>query len=615
MAKSGSESPKKSKKKRDDPVSVTSSGSMGEVFESIASVQQSLAHLLSQVIPELSDARAQQQKTNQQLTDGLNALKSLVSNLPSGSMSTTTTTTDSTVTNPFELDIDLGTKTGVSIYNKCLDTDLSGIVVNDDTRVQLMRLLRDLKTNKGFGKMFQIPIKGTGKPAPKPDTLPNGAEIATVDFKECLDLLDYFSKLTKDQFMAFVCWIHGEVDCELKSTSNRTQKVLPLQATGNKGLVARMKHQLRIKSDLLQHLLRKILSQATMDSFIADKESLVWTKEGYNTQFYCGFSILWNILEVIEPKTKIEAVEFEDKIRNTTLDPDCSNDVREYCQTLLGYWDTLRERKPDTMSEDTFTQILFDGLLKSTNDNFRNFVQNEQNIYHTEDGAQFDVRKLIAKVEKLYRSMVQRNTWPEGSKDDPAVVALVSQNKLLKTQLKSAKKELKQQNKGHSAGGGGGGTGFKDSSGRIVAGPKHSKAHHIELWRTQQKGDFITNNGKLYQWCPLHVEPTYFPKGLYMFCNSRDGKTHDHEAWQTLKDNRKKAAKKRRQRATDDSEKEAKKSKAGLRVRRSEKETRVHSMVTELVKTGLDHHQAAVFATKHYGSDSVDDSSDEESKE
>ena len=99
MAKSGSESPKKNKKKRDDPVSVTSSGSMGEVFESIASVQQSLAHLLSKVIPELSDARAQQQKTNQQLTDGLNALKSLVSNLPSGSTSTTTTTTDSTVTN------------------------------------------------------------------------------------------------------------------------------------------------------------------------------------------------------------------------------------------------------------------------------------------------------------------------------------------------------------------------------------------------------------------------------------------------------------------------------------------------------------------------------------
>ena len=273
--------------------------------------------------------------------------------------------------------------------------------------------------------------------------------------------------------------------------------------------------------------------------------------------------------------------------------------------------------KPDTISEDTFTQILFDGLLKSTNDNFRNFVQNEHNIYHTEDGTQFDVRKLIAKVEKLYRSMVQRNTWPEGGKDDPAVVALVTQNKFLKTQLKSAKKELKKQSKGPSGGGGGGGAGFKDSRGRIVAGPKNSPAHHIELWRTQHKGDFITKNERLHQWCPLHVDATYFSKGLYMYCNSSDGKTHDHDAWQIAKDKRKKAAKKRREKDSDDSEKEAKKSKAGFRVRRTEKETKVHSIaiVTQLVKTGLDHHQAAAFATKHYGSDSVDDSSDEESKE
>ena len=148
----------------------------------------------------------------------------------------------------------------------------------------------------------------------------------------------------------------------------------------------------------------------------------------------------------------------------------------------------------------------------------------------------------MAEAESLYTALNQTKDWDEPAAEDTKVVAFA-------TEVKKLRKENNRLKSASNPGGGVGqgnpkaGSTFKDKLGNEVAGPPGTTAHGILKWRTVKKGNQVTMKGKLYEWCPLHFEG----KGLYMTCNSADGKSHDHAAW---KENKKQAKKKRRDAAS-----------------------------------------------------------------
>mmetsp|Transcript_14983 Transcript_14983/g.22542 ORF Transcript_14983/g.22542 Transcript_14983/m.22542 type:complete len:173 (-) Transcript_14983:748-1266(-) len=102
---------------------------------------------------------------------------------PSADATAVGSTPMSSATNPLTAPINLGTKAGISAFHhgaEVSDND-KGMVVNQDNRVKLSSLVRDLNVSKGFGPVLTMGTEGTGKPHAQPKTLTTGEEVASFD--------------------------------------------------------------------------------------------------------------------------------------------------------------------------------------------------------------------------------------------------------------------------------------------------------------------------------------------------------------------------------------------------------------------------------------------------
>ena len=91
----------------------------------------------------------------------------------------------------------------------------------------------------------------------------------------------------------------------------------------------------------------------------------------------CGLTLLWLVLERLEPKTVLDVRELERTITSTKLHgPPCDGDVRLYLSTLKNALDELKSKHGDSaMTDHKFTEHVFDGLKAADNEQSSSFFK------------------------------------------------------------------------------------------------------------------------------------------------------------------------------------------------------------------------------------------------
>ena len=491
------------------------------------------------------------------------------------------------ITNPLTADITIGSRVGNQIFRDA--TTVPSVIEENKWTVEssnydsILSFLNDQKNINGYDALFLVPTKGTGDLMQNPKKLSSGDEVANVDITDKLCMVNSSAKLETKHVLEYAGFIHGSVKSGRKASTDMEQKVLDFTSTNpNSLLVAKYKHQLRIRSEMLCILLNKCIARPSLDTFLLhQKKTLQYTKESDGTTFYDGLTLLWYILEALEPKSVIESAKYEKIIESTTL-ASCDMNVRAYISKVKGNYDELITRHgTGRMSDSKFTEIVFKALKEATNPSFSAAVLAKETSWLT-DAKNFKLDEFFTSLESLYNALVLSNRWSEVSETDQKVIAMAAD-------LKSVKQTNKQILK--SAGGDGGekqkptGPFMKDDV--EMAGPPGSPDGKIPKWRTVKKGDTMADpkSGALHQWCKEHRQK----RGLYMICNSEDKKSHDHAKWLENRGQRKKKNGGTQQESSSPVEKKRKDGPTTLKVTA---QTRKRAFVSKYVKQGIDHHMA-----------------------
>ncbi len=144
-----------------------------------------------------------------------------------------------------------------------------------------------------------VPTTSTGKMTRALLTI-NTISLANVDLGSYVNILSkHTTKLTKDQLHAYSNWFFGAEDEPLaprKTTSNMVACLVNLEATGNQGLVANRKVDLRGESVMLYHFLVNLLKTTKMTCYCIDQEECTYIQEGDPTiKHFCGLN-LWAMM-------------------------------------------------------------------------------------------------------------------------------------------------------------------------------------------------------------------------------------------------------------------------------------------------------------------------------
>ena len=513
----------------------------------------------------------------------------------------------SSATNPHSRPINLATTSGVKGWLAGVDLPAHipvDIHVGPEAKAQFRVLLEHLDVC-GFGSLLKIPKSGTGVPGPSPIQHAAGFTTADHNLQDLTSITTQAVNLERKDVLKTSGWIHGAITDGLVIPSKLIQKELDFEATGNNGndkLIAGLKQQRRIKSDQLMHILRQHINHTSLEALLAHKDIYVWERERDGTTFYCGLTVLWLILESIEPKTVVDAQEYETLIESLSLVEDCDGDVRQYLSKLKTARDelTIRHGK-DRMTDNKFMKHLFGGLSVVTQPTFQALVSTHRSKYLMGDLDSKGLEEFLRKLDKLYTSLLTGKEWSVLAEPDPKMIALTTENKALQKKVSKLEQQASQQggNTGSKGGSGKGNEGYTNDQGISVAGPPGTNAYQIELWRTVKKGPSITkqvgDKTVKYFWCNKHRHG----KGLYMRQNKSDPDRHDHEEWKQgiRADKKKRRDKRSRKRGGDDSSVNSSASdQPRLVVKKLKNEKSVNVLVT---KYGLTHEDALALALAH----------------
>ena len=508
----------------------------------------------------------------------------------------------SSATNPHDRPLNLATSTGVKGWTAGVTLPAhipTDIKVGPEAKEKFRTLLEHLDVC-GFGKILRIATTGTGVAGPSPISHTGSPDSADHQLGDWTSLTTNYVNLTREHILKMSGWIHGDIDDGLTVPTNLVQKTLDFQSTGKNGnskLVAEMKQQFRIKADQLMHIWRNHINHTSLEAFLAQKDIYVWEKESDGTTFYCGLTILWLILETIEPQTVVDAQEYEDFIEKLSLVTDCNGDIRQYISKLQTARNELTVRHgKDRMTDDKFLKFLFDGLRVVAQPTFKNLVDQTKSLWmQGELQGNQDVTDFLRKIDKLYTSQLTSKEWSVQAEPDPKMVALTTENKTLQNKVR----KLEQNQASHVPKGGKGSgkdnTIYTNEKGIEVAGPPGTRDHRIALWRTIKTKSCITRTLGTDQvkffWCDKHRQG----KGLYMRENASNPDRHDHEKWrEELAQKNEEDAKKRRGKKTK--QKRARSDVSSVNSSASDQPRLVvktqKSVNTLVTKHGLSHEQA-----------------------
>ncbi|KAL7455476.1 hypothetical protein ACHAWC_007026 [Mediolabrus comicus] len=510
-------------------------------------------------------------------------------------------------TDPMNLPINLSTSSGIKawIAGTTLPASIpTGLLVKPDSRKEIRGLMNHLIAS-GYASILYAPDKTKGNGLPGANPLADGS--ANTNIAGGRNMMTNYVNINQEEILQWSAWIHGGIDDGLDIPATRVQKTVDVDDTGrngNNGLVAQVKIDHRVRAGMLLQVMRKHIDSVSLEALLAQKDLFTWKREDNGTEFYCGLTIAWLIMEAIEPKTVIDAKEFEKHIFETSLIGDCNGDVSEYLSTLTIAKDQLEIRHPNRITPEKYFEAVLKEMQTIKQPHFKSHVDMESTRYLTGKLKDFDA--FIKELLSIYTALTTAGTWSVDDPQDKKMIAMATKLK----QLEADNKKLQGQSKSASKKGTGGGGKSKGDGPYLnpllgdqeVAGPMGSTGWNVLLWRTKKTTQTITRDGVKWHWCndPAH----YDGKGLYMKENASNPGRHDHEKWvkkkQEMKAERdaKKAQKKKRKSGDDSSVDSSSSTKAlngKLTVKKPKKEA-VNALVTQY---NWDHHQALEFCAAH----------------
>ena len=264
----------------------------------------------------------------------------------------------------------------------------------------------------------------------------------------------------------------------------------------------------RVKSEMIAKRVENSVTAASWKTLMLRKKDFTWTNNTTGEVHIDGGTLLYILLNTINPSTRVSVSGLKIKISKATLVAfghnviDMLNDMASHYARILELGGT----------HEDYLLHLFAALLTTTNEIFQQFIQAEKNKW--ELGEEYHADTLIDKATTKYNNMVSDNKWKTNETKDTKILAL-------STQIANLEKALVTKN----------GT---SSGGQDVPSGKGSNFRNIDAWRkVKNKGNQCEVDGLTWWWCPKHkVEGSY--DGLYV-----RHRPEDHEDWQARKDERK----------------------------------------------------------------------------
>ncbi len=362
------------------------------------------------------------------------------------------------------------------------------------------------------------PTAGTGKMVVALLTI-STISSANVDLGSYVNILSkHTTKLTKDQLCVYSSWFFGTEDEQLamrKTPRNMVACLVNLEDTGNQGLVADLKVELRCKSVMLYHFLVNLLKTTKMTRYRMDQEEYTYVQEGDpNIEHFCSLDLWAMMREKIWPQTKVSTNNLETKLSKITITA-CNTSV----PTLI------KAEKEVTYKPNCFMVLLFSKLLGYNNEMFRFKFIVACSAYNkgkmTQDEV-FEALKLVSRTEQA------AGTWANlmPSKHEITMITI----NLAKANVKLHKMKSSGGGGGRGGGGRGGVTGRGNCNhGAEKDGGSGNDAAMSCAWMLARTTDTIKHPSQDYKmkWCklcgPRCSKGT--PAGMFMQA------PHNHANW------------------------------------------------------------------------------------
>ena len=258
----------------------------------------------------------------------------------------------------------------------------------------------------------------------------------------------------------------------------------------------------RVRSEMISKRIENSISESSRKNLMLKKAAFTWKNTTSGTIHHDGPTMLYMLLSLVNPTTRVGVSELKKLIMRATL-PKFDHNVINMLDDMASNYNRILEL--GSTHEDYLMQ-LFEALLTTHNTIYENFIQAEKNKWELGDDYTSD--NLIEVATTKYNNMFSDNKWKISDSKDAKIIALTT--------------KVEQLEKAFST--------TKQPSG--PAKPTQSSSR-IEDWRKVKTTYSVEKNDLTWWWCPKHKFEGVFD-GLYV-----RHKPEDHDAWQQRKDERK----------------------------------------------------------------------------
>ena len=389
------------------------------------------------------------------------------------------------IDDPFQGNINPGTKTGAQLYLKAT----AAIAEEDkfDLNISSAQKFLDLMTLDadafGWGELVRS---------------------ISVGNNETKDLLIEHKMITYEQIkrQAHITWMDHTLADNAAVPQEHTVSVLtPANTDDHKAPFYR-----RVKSRMIAKRILRRLKAA--DYKILKNRELKYKWAGNGKVEYDGPTILWLLLQSCNPSTRVGVSELKTDLREAN-----SAKFKHNVKDLTDYMSSkYREIQEKGQQHQDYLLDLFNALKTVPNSDFAAFVRDERQAW--EIGGTKDADQLIAESLTIYNNAVSANRWEYSDPKDAKILALTTKVDQLEAKMQLAAHSTQKQT--HRS--------FDSSNNNGSAGG-NSRYLTIDDWRKKKTETMIKRDGKTWYWCPKHVSPGNWD-GLYV-----THKPEDHDEW------------------------------------------------------------------------------------
>ena len=385
------------------------------------------------------------------------------------------------ITNPYHGNINPGTTDGQKLYLKATAERSERLTIKQEKVKEIIAAFEKDSRSFGWGSIVNV-IKTSA-------TDQIGKSIIT----NTRDL-----KLEMVQKAALKIW--GNMAATFDTPLPDTFTVQSLANVANNAREQQVFYH-RARSEMIAKRIENSISESSWKTLMLKKLAFTWTDTTTGTVHLDGPTMLYILLSLVNPTTRVGVSELKKLIMKATL-PAFKHNVIDMLDDMASNYSRILELGG---THEDYLMNIFDALLTTTNIVFEHFIQSEKNKW--EIGDEYTADNLIELATTKYNNLITDHKWNITEAKDAKIMALT-------TKIAELEKAFSTSS---------------STSHKNAVQPRS----RIEDWRKTKTTDSVEKNGLTWWWCPKHKLEGQFD-GLYV-----RHKPEDHVDWQQKKDERK----------------------------------------------------------------------------